>query len=186
MTGSWDRARSRAATSLSALRGRGRRATSRSGCHDPVAVIAILEHVGSAEHLHHDLPVLLARRDGATELRMAREQLRSGDDFLCDDCRKLGGLFREWSPEPKANHLLAACRSPSAHSEARAISLLGRRMRSRGSSATGISVRRTERRDLMANIYAKTFDTPDETRPIAAHGKIEIVRLGDVSVPGGS
>ena len=44
---------------------------------------------------HHDLPVLLARRDGATELRMAGEQLRSGDDFLCDDCRKLGGLLPE-------------------------------------------------------------------------------------------
>lgn len=24
---------------------------------------------------------------------MAGEQLRSGDDFLCDDCRKLGGLL---------------------------------------------------------------------------------------------
>ena len=63
--------------------------------HDPVAVIAILEHLGSTEHLHHDLPVLLARRDGATELRMAGEQLRSGDDFLCDDCRKRGGLLLE-------------------------------------------------------------------------------------------
>jgi len=26
---------------------------------------------------------------------MPREQLRSGDDFLCDDCRKLGGLVLE-------------------------------------------------------------------------------------------
>jgi len=26
---------------------------------------------------------------------MAGEQLRSGDDFLCDDCRKLGGLLLE-------------------------------------------------------------------------------------------
>jgi hypothetical protein len=26
---------------------------------------------------------------------MAREHLCSGDDFLCDDCRKLGGLLLE-------------------------------------------------------------------------------------------
>ena len=61
--------------------------------HDPLAVVAILEHVGSAEHLHHDLPVLFTRRDGPSEFRMAREQLRSGDDFLCDECRKLGRIF---------------------------------------------------------------------------------------------
>ena len=63
--------------------------------HDPVAVVAILEHVGSAEHLHHDLPVLLTRRDGATEFRVPGEQLRSADNFVCDDCRNLGGLILE-------------------------------------------------------------------------------------------
>lgn len=63
--------------------------------YDPVAVVAILEHVGSAEHLHHDLPVLFARGDGATEFRMPGEQLRSGDDFVRDDCRKLWGLVLE-------------------------------------------------------------------------------------------
>lgn len=29
---------------------------------------------------------------------MAGEQLRSGDDFLCDDCRKLGGLLLGGTP----------------------------------------------------------------------------------------
>ena len=63
--------------------------------HDSVAVVAILKRVGSGEHLHHDLPVLFTGRDGPAEFRVPGEQLRSGDDFLCDDCRKLGGLVLE-------------------------------------------------------------------------------------------
>jgi len=63
--------------------------------HHPATVIAILEHVGSAEHLHHDLSVLFTRRDGTTEFRMPGQQLRSGNDFVCDDCRKLWGLVVE-------------------------------------------------------------------------------------------
>jgi quercetin dioxygenase-like cupin family protein len=38
----------------------------------------------------------------------------------------------------------------------------------------------------MAGIEAKTFDSPDETRPFAANGKMEIVKLGGVTVGRGT
>ena len=38
----------------------------------------------------------------------------------------------------------------------------------------------------MAGLDAKTFDTPDETRPFAAHGKMEIVQVGGMTVGRGT
>jgi hypothetical protein len=31
----------------------------------------------------------------------------------------------------------------------------------------------------MPKMEAKNFDKPDETRPFAGHGKVEVVKLGD-------
>ena len=38
----------------------------------------------------------------------------------------------------------------------------------------------------MAGLDAKTFDTPDETRPFAAHGRMEIVNVGGHSIGKGT
>src|SRR6185503_17730049 len=34
----------------------------------------------------------------------------------------------------------------------------------------------------MPGLEAKTFDTPEETRPFAAHGRMDIVHVGDMTV----
>ena len=31
-------------------------------------------------------------------------------------------------------------------------------------------------------VEAKSFDTPDETRPFASHGQMEVVQIGDTTV----
>jgi hypothetical protein len=38
----------------------------------------------------------------------------------------------------------------------------------------------------MATLDAKTFDSPEETRPFAAHGRMEIVHIGDLTVGRGT
>ena len=38
----------------------------------------------------------------------------------------------------------------------------------------------------MATLDAKTFDQPDETRPFAAHGQLEIVKVGGLTVGRGT
>ena len=38
----------------------------------------------------------------------------------------------------------------------------------------------------MPNLDAKTFETPDETRPFAAHGQMEIVKVGGLTVGKGT
>ncbi len=38
----------------------------------------------------------------------------------------------------------------------------------------------------MADLDAKDFSSPDEVRPFQAHGKMEIVRLGDMTVGRGT
>lgn len=38
----------------------------------------------------------------------------------------------------------------------------------------------------MADVDARTFDKPDETRPFAAHGQMEIVKVGGLTVGKGT
>ena len=38
----------------------------------------------------------------------------------------------------------------------------------------------------MPGLDAKTFDTPEETRPFAAHGRMEIIHVGDMTVGRGT
>ena len=38
----------------------------------------------------------------------------------------------------------------------------------------------------MATLDSKTFDQPDETRPFAAHGQLEIVKVGGLTVGRGT
>ena len=60
--------------------------------HDATAVIAILEHVGGAEHFQDNLPVLLTSRERSAKFRVSGKKLRSGDDLSSDDRRKFGRL----------------------------------------------------------------------------------------------
>src|SRR5437773_1871486 len=66
---------------------------------DPLAVVAILEHVRAAEHVHHNLPVLLTTRERPTQFRMSRQELRPGDDLSSDDRRKFWRLTLKKSCE---------------------------------------------------------------------------------------
>ena len=50
--------------------------------HNPVAVVAILKYVRTAQHLHHDLPVFFPCCEWTTEFRMSFEDLRPKDDFF--------------------------------------------------------------------------------------------------------
>ena len=58
--------------------------------HDATAVVAILEHVGGAQHFQDNLPVLLTSRERPAKFRMSGEKLRSGDDLLGDGRGKFG------------------------------------------------------------------------------------------------
>lgn len=40
-----------------------------------------------------ELSIFFTRRDRPTDSRMSAEQLCLGDDFVCDDCRKLWKLI---------------------------------------------------------------------------------------------
>ena len=57
--------------------------------HEPIAVVAILKNVRRPEDFEDELPVLFAGRERAAKLGMSRENLRSDDDLLSDDGRKL-------------------------------------------------------------------------------------------------
>src|SRR5262249_19633127 len=61
--------------------------------HDPMAVVAILEHVRGAEHFQDELPVLPGSRERPDKFRRSRENLRSGNDLLRNDGGKLWRLL---------------------------------------------------------------------------------------------
>src|SRR5207244_10477686 len=64
-----------------------------------LAVVAILEHVRAAEHVHHNLPVLLTTRERPAQFRMSIQELRPGDDLMSDDRRKFWRLTLKKSCE---------------------------------------------------------------------------------------